>query len=76
MKFQNHILNFDKPKAICPFNFSKVWGNNKISRLYIDQMNFLSYPLLYDHIVTILSVSNRANPDQAALTRAADLCLS
>ena len=31
MKFQNCILNFlngctDKPKAICPFNFSKVGG--------------------------------------------------
>ena len=29
MKFQHHILNFDRtedPKAICPFNFFKVGG--------------------------------------------------
>ena len=41
MKFQNCILiNFvmdsrthahtDKPKTICPFNFSKVWGFSKV----------------------------------------------
>ena len=65
----------DKPKAICPFNVSKVGTILNLKRLYIDQINYLSYPLLWDHIVTIFPLLNGVNPDRTGLTRAADLCL-
>ena len=56
MKFQNCILiNFvtdewtyartyawtDKPKAICPFNFSKVGGMKKINARHASVLSFL-----------------------------------
>ena len=78
MKLQNPILNFEWTDAWTSLSNVPLQlfqrGNNKLSRLLFDQINYLSYPLLQDHIVTIFSLSNSVNPDQAALT--ADLCLS
>ena len=77
IKFQNPILNFVPTDVwtslfqYAPSTFQSC-DNNKISRLYIDLVNYLSYQL-YCNLFFLLS--NRFNPDQAALTRAADLCL-
>ena len=40
---------------------------NKLSRLYIEQINYLSGPLLQDHILSYFPNANRVDPDQAAL---------
>ena len=59
MKFQNYILiNFvthaqtdpctDKPKAICPFNFSKVGGitTTSFSKIYFHCLPFQAMALI------------------------------
>ena len=51
MKFQNPILKFiwtDMPKAICPFNFSKVGGI--ITCLVLDCIDSISLPSSSCHI--------------------------
>ena len=72
MKFQNQILNFertdarthgrtDKPKAICPFNFFKVWGMIRVcSVVTILKGNritayFSSLPLMCVYIFGVLA---------------------
>ena len=50
-----------------------VRSSMKVSRLYIDQIDYLPQLLLKDYIATIFSLSNRGNPDQAALTRVSAL---
>ena len=58
MKFQNPILNFEPTDVrtslfqYAPSIFQSC-GNNRISRLYIDLLNYLSYPLYCKHFFII-----------------------
>ena len=62
MKFQNCIsINFerthgrrDKPKAICPFNFSKVGGIMMCNNPNIDLVNMNVY-MKFDEVLSICS---------------------
>ena len=39
---------------------------NKLSRFYIEQRNYLSSPLVLDHILSYFHKANRADTDKAA----------
>ena len=67
MKFQNHILNFertdghpltDKPKALCPFNFFKVGGINIVDLQSASES-------IWGKLITI----QRARPDKKIVFR-------